>query len=259
MEKNNKKQSFGLYSQEETLSKILKSIKQNKIEFHLQPIVSLPQRKTRFFECYSRIKLDDTLSLAPHEYMQAAEDAGLMPQIDMAILKAITILARRIKRKQFSLGFFINIAESSLQNRYFLEALTEVFEEQYDIFNNIFFDISTETHEMLARSNKKRFETLIQQGTTFCLDQPDDPSWDIKELNKNGVSYIKVPYETLNNAIKANGVERFLMAKSLLDKNRIDLIATKIETEAQLQSIIGIQADYGQGYLFGMPMPYGTV
>lgn len=243
---------------DELLTGILKAIKKNQIEFHLQPIVSLPQRKTRFFECYSRVKVSDTISLAPNQYMQAVEDAGLMPQIDMAILKAITILARRIKRKQFSLGFFINIAESSLQNRYFLEALTEAFEEEYDIFNNIFFDISTDAYEMLAKSNKKHFETLIQQGATFCLDQPDDPSWDIKELNKNGVSYIKVPFETLDNAIKANGVERFLMAKSMLDKNKIDLIATKIETEAQLQSIIGIQADYGQGYLFGAPMMYGT-
>ena len=245
-------------SSDELLTGILKSIKKNQIEFHLQPIVSLPQRKTRFFECYSRVKFNDTISLHPLDYMQAAEDAGLMPQIDMAILKAITMLARRIKRKQFSLGFFINIAESSLQNRYFLEALSEAFEEQYDVFNNIFFDISAEAYEMIAKSNKKHFETIIQQGAIFCLDQPDDPSWDIEGLNKNGVSYIKVPYETLENAIKAQGVERFLMAKTLLDKNKIDLIATKIENEAQLQNIAAIQADYGQGYLFGMPMMYGT-
>lgn len=243
---------------DELLTGILKAIKKNQIEFHLQPIVSLPQRKTRFFECYSRVKLNDSISLQPLDYMQAAEDAGLMPQIDMAILKAITLLARRIKRKQFSLGFFINIAESSLQNRFFLEAVSEAFEDQYDVFNNIFFDISAEAYEMIAKSNKKFFETLIQQGTIFCLDQPDDPSWDIAGLNKNGVSYIKVPYETLYNAIRSQGVERFLMAKSMLDKNKIDLIATKIETQEQLDNIIGIQADYGQGYLFGVPMMYGT-
>ena len=218
-------------STDELLTGILKAIKKNQIEFYLQPIVSLPQRKTRFFECYARVKLNDSISLQPIDFMQAAEDAGLVPQIDMAILKAITILARRIKRKQFSLGFFINIAESSLKNRYFLESLSEALEENETILNNIFFDISAEAYEMIAKSNKKHFETIIQQGAVFCLDQPDDPSWDIAGLNKNGVSYIKVPYETLSNAIKFQGVDKFLMAKSMLDKNKIDLIATKIETE----------------------------
>ena len=43
------------YSSKQLLFMIREALEQDRIDMFLQPIVSLPQRKIRFFECYSRL------------------------------------------------------------------------------------------------------------------------------------------------------------------------------------------------------------
>ena len=49
-------------------------LRENRVEIALQPIVSLPQRKRRFFECYSRIKAADGRVLVPEQYLAIVVD-----------------------------------------------------------------------------------------------------------------------------------------------------------------------------------------
>jgi cyclic-di-GMP phosphodiesterase TipF (flagellum assembly factor) len=47
--------------------------------------------------------------------------------------------------------------------------------------------------------------------------------------------------------IAAEGIKR------IIDRHGIDLIAEKIEAEADLLELLDLRIDYGQGYLFGEP------
>ena len=45
---------------EKVLDYVRQGLRSDRIDLYLQPIVSLPQRKVRFFECFSRIRVDDS-------------------------------------------------------------------------------------------------------------------------------------------------------------------------------------------------------
>ncbi|MES1151168.1 MAG: EAL domain-containing protein, partial [Dongia sp.] len=94
-------------------------LRENRVEIALQPIVSLPQRKRRFFECYSRIKATDGRVLVPEQYLDIAERHGLVTAIDNMLLFRCIQMLRRLRKANASVGFFLNISHRTLADRDF--------------------------------------------------------------------------------------------------------------------------------------------
>jgi cyclic-di-GMP phosphodiesterase, flagellum assembly factor TipF len=62
------------------------AIDANRLDLYLQPIVTLPQRKVRFYEALVRLRTEDGELLTPTDFLSHAESAGLMPRIDNLML-----------------------------------------------------------------------------------------------------------------------------------------------------------------------------
>jgi cyclic-di-GMP phosphodiesterase TipF (flagellum assembly factor) len=62
------------------------ALMENRVELYLQPIVQLPQRKTAFYEGFTRLKDANGRLILPQEFIPAAEQAGLMSTIDNVLL-----------------------------------------------------------------------------------------------------------------------------------------------------------------------------
>jgi len=52
----------------------------NRIDLYLQPIVTLPQRKVRFYEAMSRLRTEEGDIIPAGEFIDFAEAVGLMPR-----------------------------------------------------------------------------------------------------------------------------------------------------------------------------------
>lgn len=57
---------------------VREALLENRVELFLQPIVQLPQRKTAFYEGFTRLKDANGRLILPQEFIPAAEQAGLM-------------------------------------------------------------------------------------------------------------------------------------------------------------------------------------
>src|SRR5688572_15753061 len=68
--------------EQEILDLVREGLRENAVELALQPIVSLPQRKRRFFECLSRVRTRDGGVIVPEQYLAVAERHGLVTAID---------------------------------------------------------------------------------------------------------------------------------------------------------------------------------
>jgi cyclic-di-GMP phosphodiesterase, flagellum assembly factor TipF len=61
---------------------VLQAIDAQRIDMYLQPIVTLPQRKVRYYEAKSRLRTEEGDVVPAAEFIDEAEAAGLMPRID---------------------------------------------------------------------------------------------------------------------------------------------------------------------------------
>ncbi|MBO0759401.1 MAG: EAL domain-containing protein, partial [Bradyrhizobiaceae bacterium] len=71
------------------------AIEDNRLDLYLQPIVTLPQRKVRFYEALARLRTCEGDVLAARDFLPHAERAGLMPRIDnLMMFRCVQVLRR---------------------------------------------------------------------------------------------------------------------------------------------------------------------
>src|SRR6185312_74015 len=82
-------------SNTQTLAAVRAAVDENRIDIYLQPLVSLPQRKVRYYEAVTRLRDDKDQLLAAEDFIGVAEAAGLIGRIDhMVMLRCVQVLRR---------------------------------------------------------------------------------------------------------------------------------------------------------------------
>ncbi len=91
-----------------------KAVDAGRIDLYLQPIVTLPQRKVRYYEALSRLRSEEGDVITAGDFIEYAESVGLMPKIDnMALFRCVQV-TRRLQLKNRDVGLFCNVSASTL-------------------------------------------------------------------------------------------------------------------------------------------------
>ena len=71
------------------------AIEAQRIDLYLQPIVTLPQRKVRYYEAMSRLKAGNGEMVAAADFLPYAEAGSLMPKLDsLSVLRCVQVVRR---------------------------------------------------------------------------------------------------------------------------------------------------------------------
>ncbi len=101
------------------LTVIRNAIEASRIDLYLQPIVTLPQRKVRYYEAMSRLRMDRGDIMHAAEFVARAESGGLMPKIDNLVVFRCVQVVRRLLLKNREIGLFCNLSASTLTDPQF--------------------------------------------------------------------------------------------------------------------------------------------
>ncbi|MBK3777059.1 EAL domain-containing protein [Azospirillum aestuarii] len=224
----------------------------DRIDVHLQPIVSLPQRKHRFFEVFSRVRAADGALILPDRYLEIAERAGLMATIDNLLLVRCIQLIRETERRQHAIGFFCNMSAATLSDAAFMRQFLDLMVRNQTLVPKLVFELSQQELRAGGAVTMGILSQLARIGFRFSMDRVTDLDIDVDALLRHDIRYLKLDCALLLDPAMAQRVED---VRRRLDGTGIDLIAEKIETDAQLDAILRSGIDFGQGYLFGEPRP----
>ena len=232
---------------------VLRGLEQNRVDVYLQPIVSLPQRKTRFYEAFSRIRTEDGRIMLPEHYLALAEDRGLISVIDNLLLFRCVQLIRKVKKRGLDVGFFVNIASHTLSDENFLTQFTDFMEMNAELADCMILELSQIDVADCWPVVADRMAHLAGLGFRFSMDQLTSLDIDYEELGRRRFKFVKSPVDLL---LDGTGADIHPMdLKQALARPRIDLIVDKIETERSVAELLDYDVDFGQGYLFGEPRP----
>lgn len=239
---------------EAILDRVRQGLNSGRVDLFLQPIVTLPQRKVRHFECFSRIRVGDDLMLVPEQYIGLAERAGLIGAIDNMLLFRCVQLVRKCQARKRNVAFFCNISAHSLTDKPFLNDFTEFLALNQNLAPNIVFELTQACVNHVDEDVIHKLQRLASLGFRFSLDQVAHLDMDFAALARHRVKFIKVDASVLLSQIR-NPRPGFNLRelKAELNRNAIDLIAEKIESEQALVEILDYPVSFGQGFLFGEP------
>jgi cyclic-di-GMP phosphodiesterase TipF (flagellum assembly factor) len=229
-------------------------LRENRVELALQPIVSLPQRKRRFFECYSRIKAADGKVLVPEQYLDIAERFGLVTAIDNMLLFRCIQLLRKLRKANANVGFFLNISQRTLADRDFFREFINLMAQNAELAPAIVFEFSQRAWDSADNTLHRDLDRLAQLGYRFSLDKVTNLDIDVPGLSSRHFRFIKVEAARLAQAAASGAIgDDPKSFKRMLDSYAIDLIVDRIESEPMLLELLELSIDFGQGYLFGEP------
>lgn len=241
-------------SDQQVLQLVNLAVEQDKIDLFLQPIVALPQRKLRFYEMFSRIRIRPGTYLPAERYIQVAMKQDLVPVIDNLLLLRGLQLIRDTEEENFNRAFFCNITSLTLNDPKFMGDLVEFINENRTLAPRLVFELGQRDLATMSADVLPVLSGLASLGCRFSMDQVRALSFDYAHLEARQVRFIKVDVATvLAEYAEVGGLARIKRLKGELDRRGIDLIVEKIETEKQLVELLDVEIDYGQGYLFGKP------
>ena len=239
------------------LDKVKTAIEQDRIDLYLQPIVSLPQRKTRYFESFSRLRNEDGTILRPAAYLDAAERANRIGAIDNLILLRAVQALRNIGVDKKGHRIFLNLSPATIFDEDFFGRFTDYLDANADLAPKIVFEFTYPAVEMMCGGVSKNLDAIANRGYAFSVDHVRRFDLNWKKLKESNFRFVKCPSALLlseNNG----GEEARLRVKAFRERlrdNNIDLIVEKVEFESHVPEILTLGIDYGQGELFGAPRP----
>jgi len=240
---------------EEILALIRDAVNSDRLELYLQPIVTLPQRKARFYEALSRLRLTDGRVIEAKDFIGPARAAGLIPQIDQRVVLRCVQIVRRLAAKNREAGLFLNIAAETLRDGKIFPEILAYLEAHRAIASSLVFEFTQADYRALGPSEQINLTLLAERGFPISLDRMDDLKVDPRTLSERGIRFIKVAGDLLLQRGGETSEVHPADLADLLARFGIDLVADCIENEALVVDLLDYDVRYGQGFLFSAPRP----
>ncbi|MGY4433600.1 cyclic-di-GMP phosphodiesterase TipF (flagellum assembly factor) [Bradyrhizobium sp. F1.13.1] len=243
-------------NQTQLLATLRNAIDENRIDIFLQPMVTLPQRKVRFYEAVTRLRDERDQLVAAEEFISIAEASGLIGRIDnMVMLRCVQVLRRLMVRNK-EVGVFCNVAASTLGNSTTFAQYLDFLEANRALAPSLVLEFKQSTFRNLGLAETENLAALAQRGFRFSIDHVTDLRIEPRELADRGVRFIKVPASLLLDPRQASTSDIHPSDLSdLLGRFGIDLIAERIEGERAVIDLLDYDVRFGQGFLFAPPRP----
>lgn len=235
------------------------AVRNKRIDLFVQPIMRLPQRHPIAFEAYARIRAKAGLYVPAGRYMKMARAEKISGEIDTLLLQECMEVLRAHHGDMDKMFFFINIEAASLKSSAYMSGLLAFVAKNREMSKKLVFELRYQDYMNLPAPITKVINGLTKLGCSFSLDHVDDLEFNLQDLIKNNVRFMKMKASWMlaqsNSDMDFTNLWRI---KNKLESNGVRVIADHIENENTLRELLDYDPHYGQGYLFGKPDVIGA-
>ncbi len=233
-------------------AELMNILNEGNIRTVFQPIVSLKDANVLGYEALSRGPHDSVLE-SPARLFDVARIYDKLWEVELLCrLKALENASEEIKNS----FIFLNVDPAIINDEKFKKGFTKDFLQNYNIdTHNIIFEIT----EKNAVNDYKSFRAIIDhyknEGYKIAIDDTGSGYSGLLLISEIHPHFIKLDMDLIRD-IDKDGLKKSLI-KTFCDfclVTDIKLIAEGIETQNELDTLIEMGIDYGQGYFIQKPM-----
>lgn len=234
-----------------------RALSEGGLEVHLQPIVSLPQRRTCGYEALARLRLDENTLLLPHEFIETVETRGFGPTLDALVLTRALAIARHLGSKDGGIFVSCNFSTATWTSSRALATLTRILDRYREHTGHLVIEMPQAVFRALDPTSLGLLGAMSANGVRFALDQLVDMRLDPRALFDRGIRYVKAPAALLQAHLDGriqSDIDPGDLA-ALLARVSITLVADEVEDNPTAADMIEFGATMGQGQAFSPPRP----
>jgi diguanylate cyclase (GGDEF)-like protein len=235
------------------------ALRSDEIEVQYQPIMHLNSMEIAGFEALARWRHPSQGLLQPDQFIDLAEQMGMINEIGQTVLaQAARQLGiwQRVLRHERPFFVAVNISPSHLMESNFLEQLQLVINRESLNPDSLKIEVTETVIMRHPERAAKLFERLRSLGVGLACD-------DFGSGFSNLASLRNLPFDTLKLDRSFIAPESFDQRSSKIITTITELahslgmlvVAEGIEDQEQLDRLVLLGCDLGQGYYIGQPMP----
>lgn len=233
---------------------LLQIIEEKRITPVFQPIVSLTDGSVFGYEALSRIDMEN-YGISVEEMFILAQSCDVLWSLEyLCQKKALKAVRRQLGNKKL----FLNVDPCVINDEKFKSGMTKHYLERYHISpDNIIFELTERTDlQTMEETFQATVEYYKKQHYNIAIDDFGNGYAGINRVCFLCPQYIKIDIAIVRDihkdAVKSSMVESLV---HFCQGAGIFLIAEGIECSQELDKLIELGVDYGQGYYLGRPSP----
>src|SRR5580658_4736716 len=241
-------------------TELRKAIERDELRVFYQPIVRLSTGQIAGAEALVRWWHNDSRMVAPVDFIEVAEETGLIVPIGRWILKEACRQAHawhQLYSLDSPMTITINVSPRQLAQSNLVADVKSALEETKVTPSTLQLEIT----ESMAMSNPKItpyiFSQLKDMGVSLSIDDFGTGHSSLSRLRSFPVDVLKIDRSFIRG-IEHDGESREIGHLIVTLAHHLDLkvIAEGIETPAQQAYLEQFGCEYGQGYLFSPPVDH---
>ena len=240
----------------EALSGIRRAIADDEFRLVYQPIVSLETGRRHAFEALVRWQHPTEGLLPPAQFIDHAEDGGLIIPLGEWVIRTALAQSAAWRKAGRTANVSVNVSGRQLTQSDLVATVARALDETGAHPGDLSLEVTE--HAVMADLQKATtaMRDLHELGVRMCMDDFGTGYSSLSQLADLPFDYVKIDQSFVARLDRDRRAAALLEAiVSLCDTLDMVTVAEGVETEKQLRHLTDLGIRFGQGYLFGRPVP----
>jgi diguanylate cyclase (GGDEF)-like protein/PAS domain S-box-containing protein len=241
-------------------TRLRRALSDSELEVYYQPILSLPEGSVHAVEALVRWNDPRRGLVAASEFLQLAEETGLVESIGEWVIESVCAQAARWRDAGLDTGVHFNLSPRQLRQRHLIDSIRSAMDNAAVDPGLLTAEIGDSAALSESRSDSAILHKLHGLGLSLAIDNFGAGNSTLGRLRELPVSELKlhrlllrgVPHERGAGALARAVIE---MAEAL----GMRAVAEGVETEDQWRFLVDHGCPLAQGFHLGRPAPAAEV
>jgi diguanylate cyclase (GGDEF)-like protein/PAS domain S-box-containing protein len=236
---------------------IHRALEGHQFEAYYQPQYDIHQRRIVGVEALIRWNHPQKGLLTPDNFIPVAEEVGMIGPIGAFMLHTgCRQLRRWLDQGRTSIKLSINVSAHQLADENFDGLLRELVRHYRIPRNHLVLEITESALMQDMEQIMPRLRNLVDCGIGICIDDFGVGYSSLAYLQNLPISSIKIDRSFLN--CTSTSPDKACIIKAIVAMARelkLDIIVEGVESQTQLEYLMGINCNVAQGFMLSHPLP----
>jgi cyclic-di-GMP phosphodiesterase TipF (flagellum assembly factor) len=237
------------------LELLREAIEGNRLVFHIEPIVTLPQRRPYGYDLVPRLVMEDAGFADRPDFMPRHGGEEIVARIESDGMDEAVVIARRSRTAGTPITLFVPVSRATLGSAKAVELILAALDANRAIVGALLFAIEHNEYKALSAKEKASLAAIGKMGVGLSLASANSLRFDYAELQGLGFRSIRVD---ATRFLRQPEVFTDFHAADIAAYGRrfgIELVATGIIDEQQLLNLFEDGVTLAQGPHIAGPGP----
>jgi diguanylate cyclase (GGDEF)-like protein len=222
----------------------------------VQPIVDVSNNRWDYFEILARWNSSILGSISPTEFIEAAEQSGLIVELGERIIELACIAKQELEMK---LGYKVRLsincsAYELVDSKRYINHLTNMLAKYHHSTNDFVIELTETVLLTLSGREKMVLNSLRYLGFEVALDDFGTGYSSLNYIHNYPIDSIKIDATFVRNMLSNKTSEQVvLLIVQLAQLLNISLVAEGVEDENASKKLVEMGCHFIQGYFYAKP------